>query len=489
MVRDAVTDEVALVPRGPAIDGTVHVRALLGEDANDARGAAEPGSRSAAAEGEDLVRRYLRELGKILLLTARQEIEIGRRIEIGQGALRQALAGIPFALGLLLEVGDRLRRGEIQAQAVVLSPDGSELGATVVEALLRTFRRVRHLERRVAELQGSPAHRRPATGNPSPTIAAHRAAIRSIVADLPLKPALVDDLVSAVRRHYDRLAGPAQPGGNGAVASHVRGPAIVRSDATGSVPELRALLEQIEACDREVRQAKRELIEANLRLVVSVAKRHAGRGLSLLDLIQEGSVGLMRAVDRFQYRRGLKFSTCATWWIRQAIMRGLADQSRTIRMPTHAVEVLNRLAIMSRPLTNTMGREPTPEELARRTRTPARTIQRILEAARPPLSLETLVGEGGALGEFLEDPSACSAEQALLDHDRVVQVERALATLPPRERSIVRLRFGFGGADEQTLEEIGRRFGVTRERVRQLEASALGKLRCRGRHLRALVER
>ncbi|MBI2205137.1 MAG: sigma-70 family RNA polymerase sigma factor [Candidatus Rokubacteria bacterium] len=448
-----------------AADETGHVRALFGEDATEARGASATGAGAPAADGDDLIGLYLREIGKIPLLTARQELEIGRRIEGGQRTLRQAVAGNPVALGLLLDVGDRLRRGEIQAHAVVIAPDGDEPGARVIEAVLDAFGRLRRIERRIAAPPRSPAHRRSATGTGlSPTIAADRAAIRRIVADLPLKPALVDELVSAVRRHDSSLAGSATPG------SH-------------------ADLDQIEACDREVRQAKRELIEANLRLVVSVAKRYVGRGLSLLDLIQEGNGGLMRAVDGFQYRRGFKFSTYGTWWIRQRILRALSDQSRTIRLPTHAVDVLNRLASTSHRLTNTMGREPTPEELARRTRTPAGTIRRILEAARRPLSLETLLGEDGTLGEFLEDRSAHSAEDALLNHDRVVQVERALATLPPRAQSILRLRFGIGGGDEHTLDEIGRQFGVTRERVRQIEADALAKLRSplHGHNLRALI--
>ncbi len=483
---DAVTDEsaaeVELALPASAADDAVRVRGLPGRDAYDARGVAEPESRSATAEAEDLIRRYLREIGKIPLLTAKQEIEIGRRIETGQHALRQAVAGIPVALGLLLVVGDRLRRGEIQAQAVILSPDGTELGATVVEALLRAFGRLRRLARRIAEVQRSPAHRRSgtATGKPRSAVAADRAAIRSIVADLPLKPALVDDLVRAVRRHYGHPPAPARPGANGNVPSHAHG------SATGS-DELRVLLEQIDTCERDIRQAKRDLIEGNLRLVVSVAKRYTGRGLSLLDLIQEGNIGLMRAVDRFQYRRGFRFSTYATWWIRQGVSRALADRPRTIRVPTHVAEKLARIYRARQRFVRSVGREPTPGELAQRTRMPARAVRLTLEAFRTPVSLDAPVGDGDVLGNFLEDPSAGSPEGSLLSRERAALVERALGALPPREQTLLRLRFGIGG-DEHTLDEIGRRFRVTRERVRQIEAAALGKLRSPLLGHRSLVE-
>jgi RNA polymerase primary sigma factor len=253
---------------------------------------------------------------------------------------------------------------------------------------------------------------------------------------------------------------------------------------------LQSALREIEGHDRVVRQAKRELMEANLRLVVSVAKRYLGSELTLLDLVQEGNIGLMKAVDRFQYRRGFKFSTYATWWIRQAITRAIADHSRTIRIPVHMVETLNRISRVNRTLVNEMGREPTPEELAKRTGVPARKVRLILESSRKPLSLETPIGEDSELGDFLEDKSAESPNETLISQDLTNQVERALSTLSPKEKEILRLRFGIGEEGEHTLEEVGKRFAVTRERIRQIETKALRKLRhpLRGRALKAFVE-
>jgi RNA polymerase primary sigma factor len=296
--------------------------------------------------------------------------------------------------------------------------------------------------------------------------------------------------VTKVRLHADRIRQRVVESKRTRSAAATRETRLLQDEAGLPRKDLFALLEQIEKSDRIVRQAKRELMEANLRLVVSVAKRYLGSDLSLLDLVQEGNIGLMKAVDRFQYRRGFKFSTYATWWIRQAITRAIADHSRTIRIPVHMVETLNRISRVNRNIINELGREPTPEELAQRTGVPAKKVRLILESSRKPLSLETPIGEDSELGDFLEDKSAGSPNDSLLSQDLTVQVERALATLSSKEKEILRLRFGIGEEGEHTLEEVGRRFSVTRERIRQIEAKALRKLRhpLRGRNLRAFIE-
>ena len=445
------------------------------------------------AKGEDPVRLYLKEIGKVPLLTAQQEVQIGRRIEVGQIALRRALSGIPMAVRALLDVGDRLRHGEMPADDVMVLAEGGELEPKAVRPVQLAFARVRRLERKIVRLEESLTDKRRSAASRAAvlrTIGVHREAIQKIVAEMPLKPALIDDLVGKMRRHCRRLNDLADEVRRNRTAGGTR--ELKQREQEAGLPRktLGVLLQQIEESDRTVRQAKRELMEANLRLVVSVAKRYLGSDLSLLDLVQEGNIGLMKAVDRFQYRRGFKFSTYATWWIRQAITRAIADHSRTIRIPVHMVETLNRISRVNRNMINEIGREPTPEELAQRTGVPAKKVRLILESSRKPLSLETPIGEDSELGDFLEDKSAGSPNDSLLNQDLTTQVERALAMLSPKEKEILRLRFGIGEEGEHTLEEVGKRFAVTRERIRQIEAKALRKLRhpLRGRNLRAFIE-
>jgi RNA polymerase primary sigma factor len=443
----------------------------------------EEALRPSAPEGEDPVRIYLKEIGKVPLLTAEQEVAIGRRIEVGQIALRRALGGIPMVVLKLLDLVDRVRRDEMPPDDLILLPEGGELDPDEMKPILATFARVRRLSRETERLEAAIADKRrgkTTRANYQNWMAKNQATVQGLVENMPLKPVLLDELVAHIRRTAQ------------AMRDLPRGKVLRELEQRAGIPR-RALLvslREIETHDRIVRQAKKELMEANLRLVVSVAKRYLGSELSLLDLVQEGNIGLMKAVDRFQYRRGFKFSTYATWWIRQAITRAIADHSRTIRIPVHMVETLNRISRVNRSLVNELGREPTPEELAQRTGVPAKKVRLILESSRKPLSLETPIGEDSELGDFLEDKGAESPNETLITQDLTTQVERALSTLSPKEKEILRLRFGIGEEGEHTLEEVGKRFAVTRERIRQIETKALRKLRhpLRGRALRAFVE-
>jgi len=443
----------------------------------------EEALRPSASPAEDPVRLYLKEIGKVSLLKAEEEVTIGRRIEVGQIALRRALGRVPFATAKLLALVDRVRHEEVPLDDVILLPEGGEPTPSDVRASLAAFARVRRLEREIERLQTALVDKRRSKAtraNYNKWIAQNRASIQSVLENLPLKPALADQLVGDIRQLVKSM-------GANKTRSELR--QLERTAGLGR-KALLASLSEIEEHDRVVRQAKKELMEANLRLVVSVAKRYLGSELSLLDLVQEGNIGLMKAVDRFQYRRGFKFSTYATWWIRQAITRAIADHSRTIRIPVHMVETLNRISRVNRSLVNEMGREPTPEELAQHTGVPARKVRLILESSRKPLSLETPIGDDSELGDFLEDKAAESPNDNLITQDLSTQVERALSTLSAKEKEILRLRFGIGEAGEHTLEEVGRRFSVTRERSREIETKALRQLRhpLRGRALRAFVE-
>jgi RNA polymerase primary sigma factor len=449
-----------------------------------------------ALSPEDPVRLYLREIGRISLLTSEQEVELGQRIERGQERVRRAIMAVPMVRTALLDLGERLRKHEAAAEQYLEALDGTELTDSELRRVFGVLAQIRRLDRELGELEASRSRARKAESRRAiqEWIAQNHQDRVRLLGDVPLKPVVVDRWVARVRSLTHELSALVRQadGVSEAAARTERRRRMRGIEAELGLPHRRAVsaLRDLDAAEFEVRQTKKALMEANLSLVVSIAKRYLNHDMPLQDLIQEGNIGLMKAVDRFKYRRGFKFSTYATWWIRQAITRAIADHARTIRIPVHMIETLNRLARVNRGLFQELGREPTPEEIAKRSALPIRKVRLILESCKKPLSLETPIGEDSDLGDFLEDKRTPSPADSLLSQDLTSQVERALGGLSDKEAEILRLRFGIGEDGEHTLEEVGQRFDVTRERIRQIEAKALRKLRSplRGRGLRSFVE-